>query len=80
MVNGDAALSQQLLDVTVEQALAQIPPHRHHDDLTRKAEPSKARPQRRHSTVATTHQHSLPPAGHPPAQQSPGTTTMINAL
>jgi len=63
VVNGDAALNTQLLDVSVGQPVAQLPAHLQHDDLTREAKPSEARPRRRHSTVATTHlthQHSLP--------------------
>ncbi|MGH3770686.1 MAG: hypothetical protein ACRDRW_04690, partial [Pseudonocardiaceae bacterium] len=40
--------------------VARVPAHRQHDDLTGEPEPSDAGPRRRHSTVATTHQHSLP--------------------
>jgi hypothetical protein len=54
--------SEQLLHIAVGQAVAQIPPHRQHDDLTREAKPSEARLRGRYSTMATAHQLSLPEA------------------
>ena len=43
MVNGDAALGQQLLNVPVGQAVPQIPADRHRDHLPRKPEASRTR-------------------------------------
>jgi hypothetical protein len=60
VINLDTAFSQQLLHVPIGQAVAQVPPHRHHDHLRRETEPREARPRRRYSTMATTHQLSLP--------------------
>jgi hypothetical protein len=37
MIDGDAALGEQLLNVAVGQPLAQVPAHRDRDHLTRKA-------------------------------------------
>jgi len=42
VVNLDAALCEQLLDVAVGQAEAQIPADRQHDDVRRKRKPAKA--------------------------------------
>jgi hypothetical protein len=41
VVNGDAALGQQFLDVPVGQAVAQVPADRDRDHLPRKPEPGK---------------------------------------
>ena len=41
VIDGDAALSQQLLDVTVRQAVPQIPPDRHQDHVWRNRKPVK---------------------------------------
>jgi hypothetical protein len=41
VVHGDAALGQQLLDVAVGQAVAQVPADRDSDDLPRKPEASE---------------------------------------
>jgi hypothetical protein len=38
VVDGDTALGQQLLDVPVGQAIAQVPAHRDRDHLPRKPE------------------------------------------
>jgi hypothetical protein len=35
MIDLDAAFGQQLLDVSVREAVTQIPAHRHRDHLTR---------------------------------------------
>ena len=40
VVDGDAALGQQFLNVAVGQAIAQIPAHRHGDHLPRKRKPA----------------------------------------
>ena len=42
VIHLDTALGQQFLHVAVGQAVAQIPKHRQHDDLTGKPEPSTA--------------------------------------
>ncbi len=60
MVYLDAALGEQLFHVAVGQPVAQLPPHRQHDDLTGEAESSETQPRRRYSTMATAHQLSLP--------------------
>lgn len=60
LINLDPPLGQQLLHVTVGQPVAQVPTHRQHDDLTREAKPREAGHRRRYSTMATTHQLSLP--------------------
>jgi hypothetical protein len=38
VIDGDAALGQQLLDVAVGQSLAQVPADRHRDHLPREPE------------------------------------------
>ena len=60
VIHLDTALGQQLLYVTVRQAIARIPTHRQHDHLRRKTETSEAGPQRERGSRATTHQPSLP--------------------
>jgi hypothetical protein len=60
MINLDATLGQQLLHIAVGQAVAQVPPHRDHDDIPRKSEPSKARSWCWYSNTAATHHLSLP--------------------
>jgi hypothetical protein len=64
MVDGDAPLSEQFFHVAIRQAVAQIPAHRQHDDLTGEAKPSETRLRWRYSTTATAtaHQPSLPDA------------------
>jgi hypothetical protein len=62
VVDGDAPLSEQFFDIAIGQALAQIPAHRQHDDLTGEAKPSETRLRWRYSTTATAHQPSLPDA------------------
>jgi hypothetical protein len=37
MVDVDTSIGQQLLDVAIRQAVAQVPAHRYGDDLTREA-------------------------------------------
>jgi hypothetical protein len=41
VIDLDAALAQQLLDVAVGKAVAQIPAHRQHDDLGQKPIPGE---------------------------------------
>jgi hypothetical protein len=41
VIDGDAALSQQLLDVAVGERVAQIPAHRHQDHIRRERNPAK---------------------------------------
>jgi hypothetical protein len=41
VIDGDAALGQQLLDVPVGQAVTQVPADRHGDHLSREPETSK---------------------------------------
>ena len=43
VVDIDAALVEELLDVAVGQAEPQVPPHRQGDDLGREAEPGEGR-------------------------------------
>jgi hypothetical protein len=43
VIDLDPALGQQLLDVTVRQAEAQIPAHRHRDHLDREPAPRERR-------------------------------------
>jgi hypothetical protein len=42
MVDVDAAFGEQLLDVSVGEAVAQVPADRHHDHLGRKTETANA--------------------------------------
>jgi hypothetical protein len=42
VIDVDAALSQQLFDIAVGQAIAQIPSHRDRDDLARKPVPGRS--------------------------------------
>jgi hypothetical protein len=42
VINRDTALGEQLLDIVVRQAVAQIPAHRHCDHLRREPEPANA--------------------------------------
>src|SRR5437588_3441184 len=60
MINHDATLRQQLLHIAVGEAVAQVPPHRDHDDILRKSEPSKARSWCWYSNTAATHHFILP--------------------
>jgi hypothetical protein len=41
VIDGDAALGQQLFDVAVGQSVAQVPAHRDCNDLAREAVPSR---------------------------------------
>jgi hypothetical protein len=43
VIDGDPALGQQLLDVTVGKSIAQVPADRDRDHLPREPEPSKDR-------------------------------------
>jgi hypothetical protein len=43
VIDLDTALSQQLLDVAIRQAVPQVPPDRHHDHVRRKPKPSEGR-------------------------------------
>jgi hypothetical protein len=62
VVDRDPALDQELLDVAIGQAVAQIPANRHHDHFRREPEPSKRRGWRGPRTTATRRPHtsSLP--------------------
>jgi hypothetical protein len=60
VVDLNPAFGQQLFDVSVRQAIAQVPTHRHGNHLWRKPELGEAGPRRWQPTVTTTHQHSLP--------------------
>jgi len=66
VIDGDCALGQQLLDVPVGQAIAQVPADRDRDHLTREPETSKdpGRAKRSHRT-------SLRPPTDRPTQQCP---------
>ena len=62
MVDLDAALDQQLLDVAVGQVVPQVPAHRDHDHLRREPEPGERRPVDLGMADTTTmHRHSLLP-------------------
>ena len=63
MIDLDTTLGQQFFDVTVGQAVAQIPAHRHHDHLRREPEPREPGLRRTYSTGATTHPPTLPEHG-----------------
>jgi hypothetical protein len=43
VIDGDTALGEQLLDISVRQAIAQIPAHRDQDDFRWEPEPCKPR-------------------------------------
>src|SRR5205823_11192305 len=60
MINGDAAFSQQLLNVPVGQSKAQIPADSHHDHVRRKPKPGETGPWRWYSSKAATHPPTLP--------------------
>jgi len=56
VIDDDAALREQLLDVPVGQAVPQVPPHRQDDHFGWEAEPGKLRGcNRRTGTIATHH-------------------------
>jgi hypothetical protein len=42
MIGLDAPVGQQLFDISVRQAITQIPTDRQHDDVWREAEPGEA--------------------------------------
>jgi hypothetical protein len=74
VVDLDAALGQEFLDVAVGQAEAQVPADSDDDDVGRKAEAGegRARRDRRTTPVSDSHDRSLTtPAGSQPAQQGP---------
>jgi hypothetical protein len=56
VVDLDRAFGEQFFDVSVGQAVAEVPAHRHHDHLGRKAEPGERRPRR---STATRTRHGL---------------------
>ena len=60
MVDLDAALGEELLDVAVRQRETQVPAHRQHDHLGREAEASQGRPREGGAEAARAHGHSLP--------------------
>jgi hypothetical protein len=60
VINLDATLGQQLLDISVGKPVAQVPSHREHDHIRREPETSEARPRHWYSDEMTTHQPSLP--------------------
>ena len=66
VVDFDAALGKQLLDVTVGQPVAQVPSHGERDHLTRK---TVARGRRRQHGFRSDHRFSLPGAERPPSTQ-----------
>jgi hypothetical protein len=55
-----AALREYRQEWGGSQAVAQVPMHPHHDHLRWEPKPREARLRRRRSTMATTHQFSLP--------------------
>jgi hypothetical protein len=60
VIDCDTALSQQLLDVTVGEAVAEVLAHRQQDHIRREPEPRKAGPQRWYLDVVTAHRPTLP--------------------
>jgi hypothetical protein len=66
VIDIDAALSQQLLDVAVGQAVAQIPAHRHRDHFARKPISSRSR---RRDGHRLDHCLSVPPRHLAPSTQ-----------
>jgi hypothetical protein len=62
VVDLDPAFREQLLDVAIGQAIAQLPPHRHHDHLGREPEPCERRPWKRPEARPSNviHKSSLP--------------------
>jgi hypothetical protein len=72
VVDRVAALSEPLLPVSGGQPLAQIPAHRHCDQLRGDADPGAARHRsQRYFKAATTHQLNRPPADQPPHATAP---------
>ena len=67
VINLDTAFSQEFFDISVGQAVAQVPAHRQQDRVRR--EP-KANERRRHRTATTNHPRTLRPAPNPSTQQS----------
>jgi len=61
MVDLDPPLRQQLLHVSIGQAVAQVPTHSEHDDLGWEPKPHERRGHRKHltGTPTTTHHPSL---------------------
>src|SRR5204863_2813353 len=57
VVNLDATLDQQFLDVAVREVVAQVPPDRHHDDLGREPEASERRCRRQSRARTDRHLH-----------------------
>jgi hypothetical protein len=60
VIDLDPAFQQQLLDVSVRQAILQIPPDRHQDHLRWKPEPDKTGPGWWHPNLTTAHRPTLP--------------------
>jgi hypothetical protein len=60
LVDRDAALSQQLFDVSVRQAIPQVPPDRQDDHIRRKPESCETGPGWWHLNRTKAHQPTLP--------------------
>jgi hypothetical protein len=60
MIDRDAALSQQLFDVFVRQAIPQVPPDRQDDHIRRKPESCETGPGWWHLNPTKAHQPTLP--------------------
>jgi hypothetical protein len=60
MVDRDATLSQQLFDVSVRQAIPQVPPDRQDNHIRRKPESRETGPGWGHLNLTKAHQLTLP--------------------
>ncbi len=69
VIDGDAALGEQLLNIAIGQAVAQVPPHRDSNHLTREA---VARRSRRRRRPRIDHRLSVSDAGWAPQRNSAG--------
>jgi hypothetical protein len=60
VIDRDATLGQQLLDVSIRQSVPEVSAHRHHDHIWWEPETGEAGPGHWHLGGMMTHQPSLP--------------------
>ena len=82
VVDLDATLGEEFLDVAIGQPVAQVPAHREHDHLGREPEAFERRARNRGDRVTTTRHHPATLTARPdppPTQQSQTTPTRTHA-
>jgi hypothetical protein len=73
VINVDAAFREKLFDISVRQAVAEVPPDGQQDHVRRKPKSSE---RNRNRTATTDHPRTLRPAPDPSTQQCPATSVV----